>query len=163
MCRAKGRSKACISCQTLKARCDLSDRILAEKRSATSQAGRKASKRRRKSMVIWSDDEEEQEESQGEGEGEGKKENLKLVIRPRVRFVPPTSSTTQEPFVQTFKRCMGNIVKALDRNMAAVTRMSVDLQDLSGHLDESFEVLRTLGTALANRALNEDDNRRRNE
>ena len=116
-------------------------------------------------MVIWSDDEEEQEESQGEGEGEGKgkKENLKLVIRPRVRFVPPTSSTTQEPFVQTFKRCMGNIVKALDRNMAAVTRMSVDLQDLSGHLDESFEVLRTLGTALANRALNEDDNRRRNE
>ena len=160
MRKAKGRSKACIPCQTLKARCDLSERIMAEKRLATSQGGRKTSKCRRKSIIIKSDDEEEQEEKEESQEGEGKQENLKLVIKPRVHFAP---STTQESFAQLFDRRMGDIVKALDRNTAAVNRMCVDFKDLSGHLDESFEVLRALGTALANQALNEGDDMRRKE
>ena len=150
--------------------------------SASSQAGRKSSKRRRKNMVIRSDDEEDQEE-ESQGDGEEKQENLKLIIKPRVHFAPSTLSTppaTQESFSPMFDRRMEDIIKALDRNTAAVNRMGdivtaldrnttavnrmrVDFKDLSGHLDESFEVLRTLGTALANRALNEDDDTRRNK
>ena len=155
---------------------------MVEKQSASSQAGRKSSKRRRKNMDIKSGDDEDQEE-ESQGDGEEKQENLKLIIKPQVHFAPSmlsTPPTMQESFSPLFDRRMKDIIKALDRNTVVVNRMGdivttldcntivvnwmrVDFKDLSGHLDESFEVLRTLGTALVNRALNEDDDTQRNK
>lgn len=151
---ATGRSRACINCQSLKARCDLAEQTLAEKRAAVAQSGRKSVKRQRRTSDVKFGAKRNKEK---EDESEDEEEEV-VAPKPGLRFVPFEPST--ESVAQVLDRCLGEIVNSLDRNTAAVSRMGKDLRDLSGHLDESFAVLRTLATSLAKRALNEDEERR---
>ncbi|KAI6133900.1 hypothetical protein EDD17DRAFT_1758221 [Pisolithus thermaeus] len=50
-------------------------------------------------------------------------------------------------------RCLGEIIKAIKKSTAVVESMLREVQDLSGVLEESFEVLKTAMTTLINWAI----------
>ncbi|KIK12268.1 hypothetical protein PISMIDRAFT_18856 [Pisolithus microcarpus 441] len=149
-----GRSKSCVRCQKLKAKCDLTTWTTdTEKRPVdmTSPRGGEKWKRHRKSkasteVVIDVDD--------GDDEVMEDTPDVETVSRPQVlRMLPPRKDSVAE----VLDRRLGEVVKLLQKNNNAIATLAGDVQDLSGVLEESFEALKTTTTALVSRAQNADD------
>ncbi|KIK15457.1 hypothetical protein PISMIDRAFT_16509 [Pisolithus microcarpus 441] len=149
-----GRSKSCVRCQKLKAKCDLTTRPMdSEKRpvEATSPRGGEKWKQHRKSkasteIVVDVDD--------GDDEAMEDTPDVKTVSRPRVlRTLPPRKDSVAE----VLDRRLGEVVKLLQKNNNTIVTLAGDVQDLSGVLEESFEALKTTTMALVSRAQNADD------
>ncbi|KIK12060.1 hypothetical protein PISMIDRAFT_19020 [Pisolithus microcarpus 441] len=149
-----GRSKSCVWCQKLKAKCDLTTRMTdTEKRpvEVTSPHGGEKRKQHRKSKasteaIVDVDD--------GDDEAMEDTPDVEMVSRPQVlRTLPPRKDSV----AKVLDRRLGEVVKLLQKNNTAIATLAGDVRDLSGVLEELFEALKTATTALVSRAQNADD------
>ncbi|KIK19104.1 hypothetical protein PISMIDRAFT_13934 [Pisolithus microcarpus 441] len=149
-----GRSKSCVQCQKLKAKCDLTTQMTdTEKRPVdmTSPRGGEKWKRHRKSkalmeVVIDMDDRDD--------EAMEDTPDVETVSCPRVlRTLPPCKDSVAE----VLDRRLGEVVKLLQKNNNAIATLAGDVRDLSGVLEESFKALKTATMALVSWAQNADD------
>ncbi|KIK27116.1 hypothetical protein PISMIDRAFT_8611 [Pisolithus microcarpus 441] len=146
-----GRSKSCVRCQKLKAKCDLTTRTMdMEKRpvEVTSPRGGEKWKQHRKSkastkVIIDVDD--------GDDEAMEDTPDVEMVSCPWVlRTLPPRKDSVAE----VLDRRLGEVVKLLQKNNTAIETLAGDIRDLSGVLEESFEALKTATMALVSWAQN---------
>ncbi|KIK17775.1 hypothetical protein PISMIDRAFT_14861 [Pisolithus microcarpus 441] len=80
--------------------------------------------------------------------------DVEMVSRPRVlRMLLPHKDSMAE----VLDRRLGEVVKLLQKNNTAITTLAGDVRDLSGFLEESFEALKTMTTALVSQAQNADN------
>ncbi|KIK15827.1 hypothetical protein PISMIDRAFT_16252 [Pisolithus microcarpus 441] len=146
-----GRSKSCIWCQKLKAKCDLITWMMdTEKRpvETTSPQGGEKWKHHRKSkasmeVVVDVDDgdDEEMEDTL----------DVEMVSHPRVlRTLPPHKDSVAEVLDQR----LGEVMRLLQKNNTAIETLAGDVQDLSGVLEELFKALKTVMMALVSQAQN---------
>ncbi|KIK23925.1 hypothetical protein PISMIDRAFT_10542 [Pisolithus microcarpus 441] len=149
-----GRSKSCVRCQKLKAKCDLTTRTTdTEKRpvEVTSPRGGEKRKRHRKSkastkVIVDMDD--------GDDKAMEDTPDVEMVSRPRVlRTLPPRKDSV----AKVLDRRLGEVVKLLQKNNTAIETLARDVWDLSGVLEELFEALKTATTALVSRAQNAEE------
>ncbi|KIK12470.1 hypothetical protein PISMIDRAFT_18715 [Pisolithus microcarpus 441] len=135
-----GRSKSCVRCQKLKAKCDLTTRTTdTEKRAVevTSPRGGEKRKRHRKSkasteVIVDVDD----------GDDEAMED---------------TPDVEMDSMAEVLDRRLGEVVKLLQKNNTAIETLAGDIRDLSGVLEESFEALKTATTVLVSRAQNAEE------
>ncbi|KIK24156.1 hypothetical protein PISMIDRAFT_10419 [Pisolithus microcarpus 441] len=118
-----GRSKSCVRCQKLKAKCDLTTQMMdTEKRpvEVTSPCGGEKRKRHRKSkasteVIIDVDD--------GDDEAMEDTPDVEMVSRPRVlRTLPPRKDSVAE----VLDRRLGEVVKLLQKNNTTIETLAGD-------------------------------------
>ncbi|KIK10630.1 hypothetical protein PISMIDRAFT_20218 [Pisolithus microcarpus 441] len=132
-----GRSKSCIQCQKLKAKCNLTTWTTdMEKRPVEAST----------EVIVDVDD--------GDDEAMEDTPDVEMVSRPRVlRTLPPRKDSVAE----VLDRRLGEVVKLLQKNNTAIETLAGDVRDLSGVLEESFEALKTAMTALVSQAQNAEE------
>ncbi|KIK17270.1 hypothetical protein PISMIDRAFT_15269 [Pisolithus microcarpus 441] len=149
-----GRSKSCIWCQKLKAKCDLTTRTMdTEKRpvDTMSPQGGEKWKRHRKSKAST---EVIVDVDNGDDEVMEDTPDVEMVSCPRVlRTLPPRKDSV----AKVLDRRLGEVVKLLQKNNTAIATLAGDVWDLSGVLEESFKALKTAMTALVSWAQNAND------
>ncbi|KIK20340.1 hypothetical protein PISMIDRAFT_13094 [Pisolithus microcarpus 441] len=129
-----GRSKSCVWCQKLKAKCDLTTQTMdTEKRLVEAST----------EVIIDMDD--------GDDEAMEDTPDVEMVSCPRVlRTLLPRKDSVAE----VLDRRLGEVVKLLQKNNTTIETLAGDVRDLSGVLEESFEALKTATTALVSQAQN---------
>ncbi|KIK19889.1 hypothetical protein PISMIDRAFT_13373 [Pisolithus microcarpus 441] len=149
-----GRSKSCVWCQKLKAKCDLTTQTMdTEKRlvEVTSPHGGEKRKRHQKSkasteVIVDMDD--------GDDKAMEDTPDVETVSRPQVlRTLPPWKDSV----AKVLNRRLGEVMRLLQKNNTAIETLARDVQDLSGVLEESFKALKTTMTALVSWAQNPND------
>ncbi|KAI6160623.1 hypothetical protein EDD17DRAFT_1760786 [Pisolithus thermaeus] len=142
-----GRSKSCVRCQKTKGKCDLNPKAPESEKpvlTATSPRGGEKRKWRKSAHFGEPADDEDLDDTP----------DVEVVSKPRA---PRVQALCQDPLAEVLDRRLGEIVKAIERNTTAVETMSKEVKDLSGVLEESFEILKTATTSLVSRAMNDDD------
>ncbi|KIK12409.1 hypothetical protein PISMIDRAFT_18768 [Pisolithus microcarpus 441] len=132
-----GRSKSCVQCQKLKAKCDLTTRTTdTEKRLVEAST----------EVIVDVDN--------GDDEAMEDTPDVEMVSRPRVlRTLPPWKDSVAE----VLNRRLGEVVKLLQKNNTTIETLAGDVWDLSGVLEELFEALKTATMALVSRAQNAEE------
>ncbi|KIK14085.1 hypothetical protein PISMIDRAFT_17528 [Pisolithus microcarpus 441] len=125
-----GRSKSCVQCQKLKAKCDL---------------------------IAWTTDMEKRPVMATSPHG-GEKQKCHRKLKASMEVVVDVDNGDDKTMEDTLEveSEIRMVVKLLQKNNTTIETLAKDIWDLSGVLEESFEPLKAVMTTLVNHAQNEE-------